>query len=436
VSALYAWLRSHQLLVDGVLACALGLLGLQQLLQGPWTQRTACLLLVAAVFVRRKVPATAFCIGAAGGAVQVAGGEFVRASPQPSDIAMLVLLYTVAAYRPRSASVPALLICLAGSVVAAAVWMPGSGPAGQGPPGHDQPAQLAFAAALLSGCVLLAWVLGDSMRYRRGYYAALEDKAARLEAERDAQAKIAAAAERARIARELHDIVAHHVSVMVVQADGAQYALRSDTGRAETALTAISATGRQALTEMRRLLGVLRTADERSGLAPVPGLGELRELLDQVRAAGLEVAYTLTGTPRELPEGAELAAYRVVQESLTNTRKHAGLAATAAVTLRYEPGGLTVEVTDDGVATPSSGPTGHGLAGMRERIAVYGGTVEAGPLPGGGFGVTARLPCPTEARQPAAHRPDPPQDENKSDPAGNGLGLGWSGSPGLSGAAR
>ncbi len=149
---------------------------------------------------------------------------------------------------------------------------------------------------------------------------------------------------------------------------------------------------------MRRLLGVLRTDGETSGLAPVPGLGELRELLDQARAAGLEVAYTLTGTPRELPEGAELAAYRVVQESLTNTRKHAGLAATAAVTLRYEPDGLIVEVTDDGLATLSDGPSGHGLAGMRERIAMYGGTVQAGPLPGGGFGVMARLPCPAAAR--------------------------------------
>ncbi len=454
MSALYAWLRSHQLLVDGVLATALGLLSLQQLVQGPWTQLAACLPLVAAVFLRRKVPVTAFWIGAAGGAIQVAGGEFIRVAPLASDVAMLVLLYTVAAYRPRSASVPALLVCVAGSVVAAMVWMP--------LPSPDRAEQVAFAAILLSGCVLLAWVLGDSMRYRRGYYAALEDKAARLEAERDAQAKIAAAAERARIARELHDIVAHHVSVMVVQADGAQYALRTDTGRAETALTAISATGRQALTEMRRLLGVLRTADEQSGLAPLPGLGELRELLDQARGAGLEVTYTLTGTPRELPEGAELAAYRVVQESLTNTRKHAGLAATAAVTLRYEPDGLTVEVTDDGVATPSSGPTGHGLAGMRERIAVYGGTVQAGPLPGGGFGVTARLPCPGEAGgrpghrgadqgqpdagqpdagqpdpgQPVTLQPGPRQDEHKPDRAGNGLGLGWSGSSGLSGAAR
>jgi signal transduction histidine kinase len=241
------------------------------------------------------------------------------------------------------------------------------------------------------------------MRYRRGYYAALEDRAARLEAERDAQAEIAAAAERARIARELHDVIAHHVSVMVVQADGAGYALRSDLATAETALKAISCTGRQALTEMRRLLGVLRTTGDQAQLAPMPGLSELRELLDQARSAGLAVTYTLSGSPRELPEGAELAAYRVVQESLTNTRKHAGLAASAAVTLRYEPDGLTVEVTDDGMADPADGePAGHGLAGMRERIEMYGGTVLAGPLPGGGFRVLARLPCEKTATGTAA----------------------------------
>jgi signal transduction histidine kinase len=218
--------------------------------------------------------------------------------------------------------------------------------------------------------------------------------------------------ERARIARELHDVVAHHVSVMVVQADGAGYALQTDPDRAEAALQAIANTGRQALTEMRRLLGVLRSADEQATLAPVPGIDELRELLDQARTAGLEVSYTMTGTPRELSEGVELAAYRVVQESLTNTRKHAGLAATAAVTLRYEADGLTVEVTDDGLGVVNSEDSGgHGLAGMRERIAMYGGTVTAGPLPGGGFGVTARLPCPqgglSRAALPAAEPADP-----------------------------
>src|ERR1700685_261448 len=244
MSALYAWLRRHQLLVDGVLAVTLGLLSIGQLVAGPRTQIPIALLVIIPVAVRRKIPATAFAIGAAGGALQL-----MFPHPLGSDVALLVLLYTVAAYRPRRLSVAALLVCLAGSAVGAWVWLPAGGV------GIIE--RLLFASELFGGLALLAWVLGDSMRYRRGYYAALEDKAARLEAEKDAQAKIAAAAARARIARELHDVIAHHVSVMVVQADGAGYALRSDAPEtAETALQAISATGRQALTEMRRLLGV------------------------------------------------------------------------------------------------------------------------------------------------------------------------------------
>jgi signal transduction histidine kinase len=282
------------------------------------------------------------------------------------------------------------------------VWLPSTGQVGLGE-------RLLVSGFLFGGISLACWILGDSMRYRRGYYAALEDKAARLEAE----AKVATATERARIARELHDVVAHHVSVMVVQADGAGYVLRSDPDRAATALAAVSATGRQALTELRRLLGVLRSTDKSADLAPVPGLGELRELLDQARAAGLEVSYTLAGKPRDLPEGAELAAYRVVQESLTNTRKHAGLAATATVTLSYERDGLVVQVTDDGLTTASGEASGHGLAGMRERIQMYGGTVTAGPLPGGGFRVRAWMPCP---QPPASDGSEPGQPEEQPEP--------------------
>jgi signal transduction histidine kinase len=169
----------------------------------------------------------------------------------------------------------------------------------------------------------------------------------------------------------------------------------------------------------------------------MPGLGELRELLDQARTAGLEVSYTLSGTPRALPEGAELAAYRVVQESLTNTRKHAGLAATAAVTLRYEPNGLTVEVTDNGMGVTSDDPGGHGLAGMRERIAMYGGTVTAGPLPAGGFGVTARLPCPLSGHVPASTAPagpEPARPEPASPETVARGTVGWT-NPSLSGGA-
>jgi signal transduction histidine kinase len=382
MAVIYAWLRRHPVLVDSVLAALLVLFGLGRIAAAPWPELPITLLMVAPVAVRRRIPLSAFALCVVSALWQLAGP-----GPTPSDVAVLVMIYTVAAYRPRRDSLTVLAICLIGSGIAVVAWSPVRGVAGL-------VERVFLASVMFGGTALIAWVLGDSMRYRRGYYAALEDRAAQLEAEKDAQAKIATAAERARIARELHDVIAHHVSVMVVQADGAGYALRSDPARADTALKAISSTGRQALAEMRRLLGVLRTAGDQALLAPVPGLGELRELLDQARGAGLAVTYTLTGTPRELPEGVELAAYRVVQESLTNTRKHAGLAASAAVTLRYEPDGLVVEVTDDGLASPPADSAGHGLAGMRERIGMYGGTVQAGPLPGGGFGVLARLPCP------------------------------------------
>jgi signal transduction histidine kinase len=400
MTAVYAWLGRHKVLVDSLLAGFLGVISIGSLIGGSPGEAVIVVLMIVPVAIRRRVPVASFVTAVIAGAWQVlgpavrtAGSPPGHAGPLPSDVALLVLLYTVAAYRPRR-SIPALLTCIGGSLVAVLVWLPV--PAGRVGLGE----RLLLGICLFGGISLACWILGDSMRYRRGYYAALEDRAARLEAERHAEARVAAAAERARIARELHDVVAHHVSVMVVQADGAGYVLRSDPDRAASALSAVSATGRQALTELRRLLGVLRSTDQHADLTPMPGLGELRELLDQARAAGLEVSYTLTGTPRELPEGAELAAYRVVQESLTNTRKHAGLAASAAVTLSYERDGLIVQVTDDGMASQGGGPAGHGLTGMRERIGMYGGTVLAGPLPGGGFRVRAWLPCP---QSPAHH---------------------------------
>jgi signal transduction histidine kinase len=251
------------------------------------------------------------------------------------------------------------------------------------------------------------------VRWRRGYYQALEEKAARLERERDAQAQVAAAAERARIAREIHDVVAHNVSVMVVQADGAAFALDASPQRAADALAAISATGRRALAEMRSLLGVLRDQAGRDGdlaagpeLAPQPGIDELSELLGQARAAGLPVSLTVSGVPRPVPQGEALAVYRVVQESLTNVRKHAGPGVTATVSLGYAEEGLVIRVTDDGrgAVISDSGLTdsgvtdggGHGLAGMRERIELYGGSVRTGSRPGGGYEVVARLPLALE----------------------------------------
>ena len=394
VAPLYAWLRRHPKLVDGALAAALAFVGVASSVAlvlrpgspvGAGFSRMAgvplALLLAVPVVFRRSHPVGAFAAAIVLGAFQV----LLDIRPTAADLAIVILLYTLAAYTPRRTSIAGLAICLVGSATAVARWMP---------------AQLSVLDAIAVGSImfagpsLIAWVLGDSVRYRRAYYAALEDRAARLEAERDAQAQVAAATERARIARELHDVVAHNVSVMVVQADGASYALDNDPGKAKEALAAIAATGRQALAEMRRLLGVLRHDDGTvPGRAPLPGIAQLGELLEQTRAAGLPVTLTVEGVPQPLPDGAALAAYRIVQESLTNTRKHGGPQATAQVTLRYLEDALVLRITDDGqgpVTVPDG--AGHGLNGMRERVAIYGGWVQAGPRPGGGYHVTARLP--------------------------------------------
>jgi len=380
VSVLYAWLRRHPLLVDGVLAAVLMLAGIAQIIRRPWPVLPVMLIMVVPVAFRRANPVIAFAVSVTGGAGLVLFGNGGSAA----DLAIVVLLYTLAAYRPRRESAAGLAICLIGSAAAVVMWMPA---------GRQFPHVLLVGMVMFGGTALTAWVLGDSMRYRRAYYLALEDRAARLERERDAHAQVAAAAERARIARELHDVVAHNVSVMVVQADGASYALGSEPERVRQALGAIAVTGRQALAEMRRLLGILRSGDFRAELAPLPGIDQLRDLLDQTRAAGRTVTFTLDGTPQELPEGVGLAAYRVVQEALTNTRKHAGIGASAAVSLRYLPDELVVQVTDDGRgAAAADDGAGLGLTGMRERVGIYSGSVRAGPRQGGGYQVTARLP--------------------------------------------
>ncbi|MBF8188286.1 sensor histidine kinase [Nonomuraea sp. K274] len=248
-------------------------------------------------------------------------------------------------------------------------------------------------SVFFSGSIFMVtvWLTGLYASTRRRYLEGLEERAERAERERDQQARMAAAAERARIARELHDVVAHNVSVMVVQADGAGYALDSDPEQARVAVKAISKTGRAALAEMRRLVGVLRE-DERmtTDYTPQPSLAQLGEL---VRASVVPARLQVGGAPRELPEGQQLAVYRIVQEALTNALKHGGPGARAVVELDYSGPELVVRVTDDGrgAAAPRS-PDGHGLIGMRERAGMYGGAVSAGPRPGGGFEVLARLP--------------------------------------------
>jgi len=391
VAALYVWLRRHPRLVDGVLATVLAFLGLVPVFAaGRYPLIPLLPLLCLPVVFRRTQPTAAFLASVTAGALQV----LLDIRADAADLAIVVLLYTLAAYRPRRISVPGLAICLVGSAVAIARWAPA---------GLGVLSWLMVGSMMFAGPTLVAWVLGDSMRYRRAYYASLEDRAARLERERDAQAQIAAAAERARIARELHDVVAHNVSVMVVQADGASYALDSSPERARQALGNIAGTGRQALAEMRRLLGVLRSEDHTTGLVPLPGISQLGELLEQTRASGLAVSFTVQGVPAPLPGGLALAAYRIVQESLTNTRKHGGPAASAEVLLRYCEDVLVLRMSDDGRGTAAAADgAGHGLTGMRERVALYNGTLQAGPKPGGGYQVTATLPLGAAASQPAA----------------------------------
>jgi len=297
----------------------------------------------------------------------------------------LIAFYSVAAHAHRRVTVIAAVFTFIGVVVSILVSREVQGGAG--------------VEVLTANLVVYfaAWVLGDNLRVRRAYTRELEARAARLEHEREADARAALAVERARVARELHDVVAHSVSVMVVQAGAARRVVESLPADATEALSSIETTGRQALTELRRMLGMLR-ADDDGSLDPQPGLASLEMLLTQVREAGLPVDLEVAGGPRTLPAGIDLSAYRIVQEALTNALRHAG-PARATVRLRYEQDALDVEITDDGrgprgnaAVRADDKPAGHGLVGMRERVAMFGGHLEVGAAPGQGFRVSARLP--------------------------------------------
>ncbi|MEU2588609.1 sensor histidine kinase [Streptomyces avermitilis] len=339
------------------------------------------------VALRRRMPEKMLVLAAAMGLLQLILDVQVLAA----NFAMLVIIYTVAADGARWASRFALVGGLFAAPASQLRW----------PQLHSSTAGNVLIAIFQTVPFVLAWVLGDSIRTRRAYLAQLEERAARLEREREAQSKVAVAAERARIARELHDVVAHNVSVMVVQADGAAYVLDTAPDQAKKALETISSTGRQALAEMRRLLGVLRTGEHEEGgeYVPQPDVEQLDDLVEQCRTSGLPVDFKVEGTPRPLPSGVELTAYRIVQEALTNTRKHGGPNAGASVRLVYFDDGLGLLVEDDGKGAPhelyeegGADGRGHGLIGMRERVGMVGGTLDAGPRPGGGFRISALLP--------------------------------------------
>jgi signal transduction histidine kinase len=394
VQRLYDFIRRHPTWVDSFWAVfLLGLSGMQFAVGDPGgVERLASVPvfigLCLVVALRRHAPEKMLLLAVVLGVAQLVLG--VR--PSAADFAMLVIIYTVAAEGTRWASRTALGGALVAATLSQIRW-PDSGARGV--------FQFTALTVIMTVPFVLAWVLGDSTRTRRAYFAQLEDRAARLEREREAQSKVAVAAERARIARELHDVVAHNVSVMVVQADGAAYVLDASPDQAKQALETISSTGRQALAEMRRLLGVLRTGEhqEAGEYVPQPDVQQIEDLVEQVRSAGLTVDFRVEGTARALPSGVELTAYRIVQEALTNTRKHGGPDAGASVRLVYFDDGLGLLVEDDGRGAAhemyedgGADGAGHGLIGMRERVGMVGGTLDAGPRPGGGFRISALLP--------------------------------------------
>lgn len=242
-------------------------------------------------------------------------------------------------------------------------------------------------------------LLGREVNERRRYLTELEERTEQLEREREANAREAVRGERARIARELHDVVAHEVTVMTVQAAGARRVLDTDVGQAAEAMMAIESAGHDALTEMRRLLGLLREDQTSATLVPQPGLGRVDGLIEQMDEAGLAVDLVKEGEPEGLPAGVDLNAYRIIQESLTNSLKHGGPNTAATVRISYEPDQLLVEVVDNGRGAAQglshNGSPGHGLVGMQERVSMLGGSLVAGPRPGGGFLVRAAIPRPS-----------------------------------------
>jgi signal transduction histidine kinase len=377
---------------------------------------------LSALPLRRRFPVPVFAVTLA---MATAHSFLLGFGALPVDLAVPAAVYTLAATTSRRTSVCVLaagmLLAEAVDRLAVAVRSPVSGAVAKMLTGDwlGTPTTAVVPAVIL----VAAWFAGDSSRARQAYLAEVERRARDAERDRDRQAELAASAERARITRELHDVIAHALSVMVIQAQGAGSALRrrqpEDT---DEALHAIVTTGRRALAETRRLLGVVRTAEGDPELAPQPGLADLASLVTRVRQAGTPVELRVEGAPRPLAAGLELSAYRIIQEGLTNTIKHGGAAASAVVRVCYGDAEICVEVTDDGAGPGSWQPAaeannqdqdqdaerehdgsssarGHGLPGMRARVAMLGGELVTEPVTTGGFRVRARLPLhvPTAA---------------------------------------
>jgi signal transduction histidine kinase len=403
---LIAWFRRHPQIADALLGAALLLVAVLTVIGAPESSRVAghdkdpgvlgfalILIMTFALTWRRRAP---FAVLAVITAADIVYYQLGFMSTAADFLAVLIMAYTVGSRRPGWLGV----LVLAATVLAystAAIAKDGK------------------ISDVTGGLVIIAasWAIGRSVGLRRAYVSSLEERATQVEHLREAELRDVVHEERARIARELHDVVAHHVSVMTVQASAALRQLDRDPDRSREALTSVEEVGRAALSEMRRMVGVLREINaakaaaapygqlrpETSELVPQPAIADLPGLVDQMTQAGLPVTLTVEGRRADLSPGVELTAYRVVQEALTNTLKHAG-PAEAGVLLRYGPQDLVVHVTDSGrglaayLGRERNGvrPVGHGLLGMRERVELYGGALHTGPRRGGGYEVRARIP--------------------------------------------
>ncbi|WFE56178.1 sensor histidine kinase [Micromonospora sp. WMMD712] len=387
-AGLRAWLRGRPLASDALLAVAVVLVDALFVLLTPVDFRPGPLpaalgwsvLCAAPVALRRAAPWPAVAAAVATLAVPVLFGH----APNTQSLAFVVLTYTMAArHRARPAA-----------LATVALWVPVAA-VNVFDPVDDTVFEVGAAYLVLNNVLVavVAYAVGRAVHARRASTEALRERARVAEQNQRSLAEQAVADERRRIARELHDVVAHHVSVMGVLATGARRVLRRDPDAADEAIATIEDTGRATLRELRRLLDVLRTdAEPAADLAPQPGLAGIGPLVEQVREAGLPVTLRVEGEPGPLEEGVALTVYRIVQEALTNALKHAG-EATAVVRLTFGAAYLAVEVTDTGRGpTPGAVRIGHGLVGMRERVGLYGGTLRAGARPGGGYRVYARIP--------------------------------------------
>ena len=365
---------------DVAIALALDLLTALPLLRDGQSDPLVWLLdqaIVLPLALRRRHPTAVFAVIAL-----LASVQWVNGITLPADAALILALYTVAAHEPRARALSAALLLEAGVVLASVRFAPtGDGIVG--------------SLVFLTGLVAAAFLLGTSLQTRSAYLATLEDRALRLEVERDQQARLVQVAERTRIAREMHDIVAHNLSVMITLAAGAAVTTPTQPEAAAQAMEQVAQTGRSALQEMRQLLGFLREDGQPLSTTPQPGLDQLDDLLAQVRSTGLQVRMSVRGRPRALPMTTQLTVYRTVQEALTNTLKHACDATGANVLMNWQQAALEIVVSDDGAdrtPSPAAAPEGLGLAGMKERVTASGGTMEASPRPGGGWRVRIRLP--------------------------------------------